>query len=120
MSRSVRLGLATLTVTLLVLPLTLSKPGLPLNLKADEGAYYLMALSLARDFDLRLEAEDRERLFQSAIGYAEKGFPITLKIRSTAGVDKYTVVRGGSAQFSHDASFAVYLIQPLPDLCKLQ
>jgi len=62
-SRSTRLAFLALAAFLLLLPLTLAKPGLPVNLKADEPAYYLMALSLARDGDLRLEVEDVDRLF---------------------------------------------------------
>ena len=64
MDRTARLALASLTLFLLVLPLTLAKPGLPPNLKSDEAAYYLMALSLARDGDLRLEPKDVDRAFQ--------------------------------------------------------
>ncbi|HVR29784.1 MAG TPA: hypothetical protein VMS86_09655 [Thermoanaerobaculia bacterium] len=64
MSRSTRLAFLALTVFLVLLPLTLAKPGLPVNLKADEPAYYLMALSLARDRDLRLEVQDVDRLFE--------------------------------------------------------
>ncbi|MCH9651615.1 MAG: hypothetical protein K0U98_25540 [Deltaproteobacteria bacterium] len=63
MPRTVVLGLCCLSLFLLFFPLTLVKPGLPATLKADESAYYLMALSLAHDGDLRLETEDQERLF---------------------------------------------------------
>jgi hypothetical protein len=63
-SRTSRLAFASLAVFLLVLPLTLAKPGLPVNLKADEPAYYLMALSLARDRDLRLDVADVDRAFE--------------------------------------------------------
>lgn len=62
--RPVALVLASLSLFLLVFPLTLEKPGLPPVLKADEPAYYLMALSLARDGDLRLGLEDTDRLFE--------------------------------------------------------
>ena len=64
MTRAAALGLACLSLFLLVFPLTLAKPGVPVTLKADEGAYYLMALSLARDADLRLELRDVERVFR--------------------------------------------------------
>ncbi|NJL29824.1 MAG: hypothetical protein HC897_18995, partial [Thermoanaerobaculia bacterium] len=37
---------------------------MPATLKADEPAYYLMALSLAHDFDLRCEPRDLERLYR--------------------------------------------------------
>jgi len=50
--------------SLLVLtPLVLKKPGWPAGLKSDEPAYYLMALSLAHDGDLRCDVEDIQRLF---------------------------------------------------------
>lgn len=64
MQRSVALTLASLSVVFLAFPLTLEKPGLPPNLKADEPAYYLMALSLARDGDLEVGVEDVERVFR--------------------------------------------------------
>jgi hypothetical protein len=64
MSRGARLAFAALATFLALLPLTLAKPGLPVNLKADEPAYYLMALSLARDRDLRLDVEDVDRVFE--------------------------------------------------------
>lgn len=63
MDRTARLGLAGLTLFLLLFPLTLAKPGMPATLKADEAAYYLMAQSLARDGDLELRVEDVDRLF---------------------------------------------------------
>lgn len=63
MSRFVLLVFVCLAAFLLLFPLTLSKPGLPLHLKADEAAYYLMALSLAHDFDLKVEARDVDRAF---------------------------------------------------------
>src|SRR3990172_8376643 len=64
MNGTARLALTALAVFLVLLPVTLAKPGLPVNLKADEPAYYLMALSLARDRDLRLEVKDVDRLFE--------------------------------------------------------
>jgi hypothetical protein len=62
-SRTVLLAFVCLAAFLLLFPLTLSKPGLPVHLKADEAAYYLMALSLAHDFDLKVEARDVDRAF---------------------------------------------------------
>ena len=63
MSRSVALALGALSLVLLLLPLTVPKPGMPATLKADEPAYFLASLSLARDFDLDCEQEDLQRLF---------------------------------------------------------
>jgi len=62
--RTVPLGLLCLLLFLLLFPLTLGKPGLPPTLKADEGAYYLMARSLAEDGDLRYETRDGDRIFE--------------------------------------------------------
>ncbi len=62
--RDVSLALTCLSVALLVLPLTHRKPGMPATLKADEPAYYLAALSLAKDGDLRCEPRDLARLYQ--------------------------------------------------------
>ena len=65
MSRSTaNLALASVTAFFLLFPLTLGKPGLPTHLKADEAAYYLSALSLAHDRDLRVEPKDVDRAFQ--------------------------------------------------------
>jgi hypothetical protein len=63
MNRSTSLVLLGLAVFLVLFPLTLDKPGWPAGLKADEPAYFLMALSLAHDFDLRVETADLRRLF---------------------------------------------------------
>jgi len=63
MRRSTGLVLLSLTLFLVIFPLVVGKPGLPMTLKADEPAYYLMALSLARDLDLRCELQDLGRLF---------------------------------------------------------
>ena len=52
-----------LTLFFVLFPLTLAKPGLPMLLKADEPANYLMAVSLWRDGDLRCDPQDIERLF---------------------------------------------------------
>lgn len=59
-----RTPLFALALVLLALPLTLGKPGLPPNLKADEAAYLMMASSLAFDRDLRVEVADIDRLFE--------------------------------------------------------
>lgn len=62
MSPNVRRTFAGLALFFVLFPLTLQKPGLPMDLKADEPAYYLMALSLVHDFDLRCEIKDIRRL----------------------------------------------------------
>lgn len=54
--------LLALALLAALLPLAVAKPGLPLTLKADEPAYYLAALSLARDHDLRVDLHDIQRL----------------------------------------------------------
>ncbi|MEM7353173.1 MAG: hypothetical protein AAF657_20430 [Acidobacteriota bacterium] len=64
MHRTVKQSLICLSLALVILPLTHRKPGLPATLKADEAAYYLTALSLARDGDLRCETKDLLRLYQ--------------------------------------------------------
>ena len=63
-SRPTVVTLAALSCFLLTVPLTTAKPGQPPTLKADEPAYYLMALSLARDFDLRYLPADGDRLLE--------------------------------------------------------
>ena len=63
-SRPAVVTLAALSCFLLTVPLTIGKPGQPPTLKADEPAYYLMALSLARDFDLRYQPADGDRLLE--------------------------------------------------------
>lgn len=55
------LVLLCLTAFLVLFPLCVGKPGLPLTFKADEPAYYLMALSLARDGDLEHDIVDQRR-----------------------------------------------------------
>jgi len=62
MSRPVRFVFLALGLFLVLFPLTLAKPGLPMVLKSDEPAYYLMALSLAHDHDLKVEVKDIQRL----------------------------------------------------------
>ncbi len=62
MSKTTRLALLALTLLLVTIPLTFGRPGLPSGLKADEPAYFLMALSLARDRDLRCDIPDLHRL----------------------------------------------------------
>ena len=63
MQRSTGLVLLCLTLLLVLFPLAVGKPGLPVTLKADEPAYYLSALSLARDGDLECDTGDLGRLF---------------------------------------------------------
>lgn len=63
-SRTTTLALLSVSLLLLILPLATAGPGLPMTLKSDEPAYYLMALSLVRDGDLRVETEDLERAFR--------------------------------------------------------
>jgi hypothetical protein len=63
MARSSSLAFLCLATFLVLSPLVLQKPGWPVSLKADEPAYYLMALSLAHDGDLRCEVRDLRRLF---------------------------------------------------------
>jgi hypothetical protein len=65
MTRTVRLALLSLAVFLVLFTVSVGKPGLPPTLKADEPAYFLMALSLARDGDLRCELQDLHRLFDT-------------------------------------------------------
>ena len=66
--RGPRLALVSLTLLVVLLPLTLTKPGLPVALKADEAAYYLSSLSLWHDGDLVCENEDARRLFREYAG----------------------------------------------------
>jgi hypothetical protein len=61
--RPTQLALLSVTLFLFLLPLALGRPGWPPALKADEPAYFLMSLSLARDGDLRCEPRDLARLF---------------------------------------------------------
>ncbi|MCP4658796.1 MAG: hypothetical protein GY856_25575 [bacterium] len=65
MERSTTLVLLCLSLFLVLSPLVLKEPGWPAGLKADGAAYYLMAMSLARDGDLRCEPEDLRRLFDA-------------------------------------------------------
>ena len=46
MTKTARLGLASVSLFLLLFPLTLGKPGLPTRLKADEAAYYGAGIDL--------------------------------------------------------------------------
>ena len=62
-TRRARLGLLSVSLFLLAIPLTVGKPGLPPTLKSDEPAYYLMAESIAHDGDLEVDTGDLERLF---------------------------------------------------------
>lgn len=54
-----------------LLPSGLGQPGLPITLRADEASWYLAALSLAHDGDLRVEERDLERLFEE-YAYAQE------------------------------------------------
>ena len=63
LGRGARRALLWLGLALVLFPLAISKPGLPTGLKSDEPAYYLAALSLARDGDLRFSPGEAERLF---------------------------------------------------------
>jgi hypothetical protein len=65
MRRPAALALACLAAVLLPIPMVLAKPGWPMGLKADEPAYWLMAESLAHDFDLVLGEADRRRAFEA-------------------------------------------------------
>ena len=94
MSRPVALALACLSLFLLAFPLTVGKPGLPTNLKADEPAYYLMALSIARDHDLRVEVRDIDRLFE------EFPFGPTRNLILTSDDDWHTVHFGKPFAYS--------------------
>ena len=57
------LVLGCLSLLLVLYPLAVPTRGLPVTLKGDEPAYYLAALSLARDGDLLCETRDLHRLF---------------------------------------------------------
>ncbi|MDH3255029.1 MAG: hypothetical protein OEM62_08570 [Acidobacteriota bacterium] len=63
MSTSTHRTLLCLTLFLMLLPLAVSSPGMPPTLKADEPAYYLMALSFFHDGDIVCEPQDLRRLF---------------------------------------------------------
>ncbi|HSL84375.1 MAG TPA: hypothetical protein VLF66_16500, partial [Thermoanaerobaculia bacterium] len=65
MGRTPRLALAALTLLLVAFPLALPRPGVPSGLKADEPAYFAMALSLARDGDLRTTPADLRRIVEA-------------------------------------------------------
>lgn len=65
MPRTARLALLSLGLLLVLFPLGIVRPGWPPTLKADEPAYYGMALSLAHDFDVRCDLEDVRRLTNS-------------------------------------------------------
>lgn len=65
MGRTTRLALAALTLLLVAFPLVMPRPGVPASLKADEPAYFAMALSLAHDGDLRCDLRDLRRLVEA-------------------------------------------------------
>lgn len=62
MSPPVRNAFLALALFLVLAPLATVRPGLPPTLKADEPAYFLMAASLAHDFDLRCDPKDVDRI----------------------------------------------------------
>ncbi len=66
--RQSSLVLVCLTLFVVLLPLTLTKPGIPVALKADEAAYYLAALSFWHDGDLVCDDGDARRLFREYPG----------------------------------------------------
>ncbi|MEM7350341.1 MAG: hypothetical protein AAF657_06015 [Acidobacteriota bacterium] len=63
MNRPVLLAFACLASFLVLVPLTLKKPGLPMQLYGNEATQYLTASSLIHDGDLRCDAADLDRLF---------------------------------------------------------
>lgn len=65
MGRTPRLALLALTLFLVAFPLVLPRPGVPSGLKADEPAYFAMALSLVEDGDLRAEPRDLRRIVEA-------------------------------------------------------
>ncbi len=65
MPRTARLALLSLGLFLVLFPLGIVRPGWPPTLKADEPAYYGMALSLAHDRDVRCDFQDVRRLTNS-------------------------------------------------------
>jgi hypothetical protein len=67
-ARPTHLALVCLSLFVVILPLTLPKPGLPQRLKADESAYYLLARSIWHDGDTLCEDEDLRRLFEEYSG----------------------------------------------------
>ncbi len=65
MARTARLAFLSLSLLLVLFPLGIVRPGWPPTLKADEPAYYGMALSLAHDLDVHCDFEDVRRLVNS-------------------------------------------------------
>ncbi len=63
MSRSVRLAFGCVACFLVLLPLSLKKPGLPIRLAGEEATYLSMASSLAAGGDLVCDRADLRRLF---------------------------------------------------------
>ncbi|MCP3959540.1 MAG: hypothetical protein GY719_16960, partial [bacterium] len=86
MSRPAVLAFACLACFLVLLPLAPKKPGLPMQLFGEEATWFLMASSLARDGDLRLDAGETHRLFDQ--------FPFTPEARlELASADGWQSVR---------------------------
>ena len=65
MKRTAGLVLGCLSLLFVLYPLAVPINGLPVTLKGDEPAYYLTALSIARDGDLLCETRDLHRLFDA-------------------------------------------------------
>ncbi|MEO1084944.1 MAG: hypothetical protein AAFY88_11935, partial [Acidobacteriota bacterium] len=89
LDRAVLLPIAALGLFLFMAALALGKPGLPSTLRADEAAHLLQTSSLAVDGDLRIDAQDIERLF-TAYPY---GGPVEVPLRWEDGDDGFTVDR---------------------------
>ena len=79
MSRTAQATFAAVALFLCLFPLFLAKPGLPLSLKSDEPAYYLMALSLA--YDAALHAIFVGFVFSMVLGHAPIIVPAVLRVR---------------------------------------
>lgn len=64
-SRAIHLTFLSLGLFLFAFAISVVKPGLPTTLKADEPAYFLLALSLLEDGDAVAEERDYQRLYDS-------------------------------------------------------
>ncbi len=80
-SRQMAILGASLGLFLVLLPLGLEKPGLPIQIRADEPTYLAMAASVAFDGDLKCEAQDVDRVF-SQFPYSR---PPTFHLKTTDG-----------------------------------